>query len=172
MATRKIIGSSSDFRSFLKSAYTFNFSVALDRFRCALLLMLGTFAFLAIALPHAAAQPPCIVQSATYNFPSAITPGQQITVESHIVATCVQWPPYLNAYSIRVDLNDQTTNYVLSSATYQVGYSQTNIDHVFSNTATAPNSPGTWLLRVDVYFWGGDGQVIIHTTDYAKLQVG
>jgi hypothetical protein len=97
--------------------------------------------------------------------------GQQITVETHIMATCVQWPPYWTEYSIRVDLTNVATGFVLSTTTYQVGYAQTYINQVFLNTATAPNSPGTWLLRVDVYVWGGSEQLLVHMTDYAKLPV-
>jgi hypothetical protein len=52
-----------------------------------------------------------------------------------------------------------------------VGYSQTYIDQVFSNTAQAPGSPGTWPLRVDVYIWGNSGQILVHAVDDAKLQV-
>ena len=106
-----------------------------------------------------------------YDFPPSATHGQQITVKTHISATCVQWPPYATAYSIRVDLTNVATGFVLSTNTYQVGYAQTYIDQVFFNTATAPNSPGTWSLRVDVYIWGGSGQLLIHMTDYAKLLV-
>jgi hypothetical protein len=85
---------------------------------------------------------------------------------------CVQWPPYATEYSIRVDLTDISTGFVLSTTTYQVGYAQTYIDQVFLNTATAPNSPGNWQLRVDVYIWGPSGQLLIHMADYAKLPVG
>ena len=144
----------------------------MDRLKCRILLLLGIFAFLVTTLPTAVAQPPCLVQSVNYDFPSSVTPGQQITVTTHLTATCVQWPPYMTAYSIRVDLNDQATGFVLSTVTYQVGYAQTYIDQAFANTATVPNSPGTWALRVDVYIWGGSGQLLIHLVDYAKLPIG
>lgn len=138
--------------------------------RCRVFL-LGVFVLL-VSFPGASAQPPCLVQSVNYDFPSSVTVGQEITVKTHITATCVQWPPYATAYSIRVDLTDISTSYVLSTTTYQVGYAQTYIDQVFNNTATAPNSPGTWSLRVDAYIWGGEGQLLIHMVDYAKLSVG
>jgi hypothetical protein len=85
---------------------------------------------------------------------------------------CVQWPPYSTAYSIRVDLTDMATGVVGSTITYQVGYTQTYIDQTFPNTAIAPNSLGTWQLRVDAYIWGGSGQLLVHMVDYAKLPVG
>jgi len=97
--------------------------------------------------------------------------GQQIIVKTHLTATCVQWPPYATAYRIRVDLTDVVTGVVASTVTYQVGYAQTFIDQVFQNTATAPNSSGYWLLRVDAYLWGGNGQLLLHMVDYAKLPV-
>jgi hypothetical protein len=143
----------------------------LDRLRHWVLL-LGIFPLLVVSLPNASAQPPCIVQSINYNFPSSVTLGQQITVNTHLMAACVQWPPYGTEYSIRVDLTNVATGFVLSTTTYQVGYAQTYIDQVFPNTGTAPNSPGTWLLRVDVYIWGGSGQLLVHMADYAKLPVG
>jgi len=136
------------------------------------ILLLATFTLLVASFPSASAQPPCIVQSINYDFPSAVTLGQQITVKTNLAATCVQWPPYWTEYSIRVDLTNLATGFVLSTTTYQVGYAQTNINQVFLNTGTAPNSTGTWLLRVDVYIWGGSGQLLIHMTDYAKLPVG
>jgi len=139
------------------------------RFR---ILLLGIFMLLVVSLPGASAQPPCLVQNVNYVFPSSVTLGQQITVKTDLTATCVQWPPYATAYSIRVDLTNISTGFVLSTTSYQVGYAQTYIDQVFLNTATAPTSPGTWLLRVDVYIWGGSGQLLIHMTDYAKLPVG
>ena len=127
---------------------------------------------LAVGLPAVAALPPCLIQDIKYNFPSSsITVGQQITVKTQLQATCVQWPPYAVAYSIRVDLTDLATGVIGSTITYQVGYSQTYIDQTFPNTITAPNSPGAWNLRVDVYIWGGSGQLLVHTSDYAKLQV-
>ena len=136
------------------------------------IILLGIFALLVASLPSASALPPCLVQSVTYDFPSSITVGQQITVNTHIKAMCVQWPPYATEYSIRVDLTSLSTGLILSTTTYPVGYSQTYIDQVFLNTGTAPNSQGTWSLRVDVYIWGGSGQLLIHMTDYAKLPVG
>lgn len=137
--------------------------------RCKILL-LGVFSLLVASLPSASALPPCLVQSIKYGFPSSATFGQQVSVTTHIVATCIQWPPYSAAYSIRVDLTDIATGVIASTTTYQVGYAQTYIDQVFTNTAIAPNSPGTWLLKVDVYIWGGEsGQLLIHMVDYAKL---
>jgi hypothetical protein len=128
---------------------------------------------LLVAVPrNASAQGPCLVQSVNYNFPSSVSLGQQITVQTHITATCVQWPPYWTEYSIRVDLTNISTGFVLSTTTYQVGYAQTYIDQVFLNMATAPNSLGSWPLRVDVYIWGQSGQLLIHMEDYAKLPVG
>ncbi len=143
----------------------------MDRFSRRILL-LGIFSLLVASLPSASAQPPCLVQSINYDFPSPVTLGQQITVKTHLTATCVQWPPYWNAYSMRVDLTNIANGYVLSTTTYQVGYAQTYIDQTFLNTATAPNTAGTWSLRVDVYIWGGSGQLLIHMTNYAKLPVG
>jgi len=125
---------------------------------------------LVASLPSASAQP-CVVESVNYDFPPSATVGQQITVTTHLTATCVEWAPYLTEYSIRVDLTNIPTGFV-STATYQVGYAQTYINQAFLNTATAPNSQGNWLLRVDVYIWGGDGQLVIHLVDYAKLPVG
>ena len=126
---------------------------------------------LVASLPTASAQGPFVVQSVNYDFPSSVTLGQQITVKTHVTATCVQWPPYFTEYSIRVDLTDISTGFVLSTTTYQVGYAQTYIDQVFLNTGTAPNAPGTWSLRVDVYIWGQSGQLLFHLVDYTKLPV-
>ena len=94
-----------------------------------------------------------------------------MTVKTELKATCVQWPPYATAYSIRVDLTNISNGFVLSTTTYQVGFAQTYIDQTFLNNAVAPSSPGNWLLRVDVYIWGGSGQLLVHLTDYAKLPV-
>jgi hypothetical protein len=127
---------------------------------------------LVASLPSASAQGPCQVQSVTYNFPSSVAVGQQITVNTHVTATCVQWPPFWTEYSIRADLTDVSTGFVLSTTTYQVGFAQTYIDQVFLNTATAPNSAGNWSLRLDVYIWGQSGQLLFHFVDYAKLPVG
>jgi len=134
-------------------------------------ILIGVVVLLAVSLPTASALPPCLLQNINYTFPSSVTVGQQITVKTHLQATCVQWPPYAVAYSIRVDLSDADTPIVHSTVTYQVGYSQTYIDTVFPNTAQAPASPGTWGLRVDVYLWGGSGQLLIHAVDFAKLPV-
>jgi hypothetical protein len=143
----------------------------LDRLRRRILL-LGIFSLLVACLPSVSAQPPFLVQSINYDFPSSATVGQQVTVKTHLTATCLQLSPYATAYSIRVDLTNVATGFVASTTTYQVGYTQTYIDQVFLNTATAPNSTGTWSLRVDVYVWGGSGQLLIHLTDHANLPVG
>jgi hypothetical protein len=135
------------------------------------ILLLGIFAILVLSPPGTYAQSPCFVQNVNYDVPSSVAVGKQITVKTHITATCVQWPPYGTEYSIRVDLTDLATGFVLSSTTYQVGYAQTYIDQVFLNNATAPNSPGTWSLRVDAYIWMGSSALIVHMTDYAKLPV-
>jgi hypothetical protein len=135
------------------------------------ILLLGVVALLVSSLPCASALPPCLVQSVNYDFPSSVSTGQQITVKTHLTASCVQWPPYATEYSIRVDLTNISTGFVLSTTTYQVGWAQTYIDQVFLNPATAPNSQGTWQLRVDVYIWGGSGQLVVHLADYAKLPI-
>ena len=124
-----------------------------------------------MALPAVAALPPCLVENIKYTFPPSATLGQRITVTTEVQATCVQWPPYAVQYSIRVDLTDIATGVVGSTISYLVGYTQTYIDQSFPNTITAPNSPGAWNLRVDVYIWGGSGQLLVHAADYAKLQV-
>jgi len=135
------------------------------------ILSLGMI-LLVLGIPTVVALPPCLIQNINYNFPtSSIALGQSITVTTHLQATCVQWPPYAVQYSVRVDLTDLATAVIGSTITYQVGYTQTYIDQSFPNTITAPNSPGTWNLRVDVYIWGGSGQLLIHAADYAKLQV-
>ncbi|HYB85025.1 MAG TPA: hypothetical protein VED86_06820 [archaeon] len=134
------------------------------------ILFLGIFAVIVANFPSASAQP-CVVQNVNYGFPSSVTQGQQITVQTHLTATCIQWGPYWTEYSIRVDLTNISTGYVLSTVTYQVGYAQTYVDQVFLNTATAPNSQGPWSLRVDLYIWGGSGQLLVHLVDYAKLPV-
>ena len=143
----------------------------LDQLRRRVFLLV-IFSLLVVSLPSASAQPPCVVQRINYDFPSSVALGQQITVKTHLMAACIQWPPYSTEYSIRVDLTNIASGFVLSTTTYQVGYAQTNIDQVFLNTGTAPNSPGPWFLRVDVYIWGGSGQLLIHMVDYAKLPVG
>ena len=134
-------------------------------------LLLGVFAVLVLSLPIASALPPCLVQSVNYIFPSSVNVGQQITVQTHLQARCVEWAPFLTEYSIRVDLTNISTGWVLSTTTYQLGYAQTYIDQVFLNTATAPSFQGAWSLRIDVYIWGGSGQLLIHLADYAKLPV-
>lgn len=80
------------------------------------------FSLLIATLPNAFAQPPFVVQSVNYDFPSSITPGQQTTVKTHLTATCIQWAPYTTEYSIHVDLTNPATGFVLSTTTYQVGY--------------------------------------------------
>ena len=137
-----------------------------------LVLLLGVCLLAVGTVPNAAALPPCLLQSVNYTFPFSVSPGQEITVDTHLIVTCVEWAPFLTEYSIRVDLTNSATAYVLSTVAYQVGYAQTYVDQVFANTATAPSSPGYWPVRVDVYVWGGSGQLIIHLTDFAKLPVG
>jgi hypothetical protein len=132
---------------------------------------MGLFALLVVSLPDASGQPPCLVQSINYDFPSSVTVGEEITVQTHLTASCVQWPPYPSDYSIRVDLTNILTGFVLSTTTYQVGYMQTFIDQVFINTGVAPTSPGIWSLRVDVYIWRGSADLIVHLVDYAKLPI-
>jgi len=136
------------------------------------ILISGIIILFVVGVPTVAALPPCLVQNVTYSFPtSTVTVGQLITVTTRLQATCVQWPPYAMAYSVRVDLTDLATGVIGSTITYQVGYTQTYIDQTFPNTITAPNSPGAWNLRVDVYLWGNSGQLLIHEADYAKLIV-
>lgn len=139
------------------------------RFR---VLFLDLVVLLAVSLPTVTALPPCLIQNIDYTFPSSIMVGDHITVNTRLQATCVQWPPYAVQYSIRVDLSDDALGIIHSTTTYQVPYPQTYIDTVFTNTATAPATPGTWLLRVELYLWGGSGQLLVHTADLAKLQVG
>ena len=134
-------------------------------------IFLGFFALLVMSFPAASAQLPCLVQNVNYDFPSSVAEGQQITVETHLTVSCVQWPPYPTDYSIRVDLSNVSTDFVLSTTTYQVGYAQSFIDQVFLNTGTAPNSAGIWSLRVDVYIWRGSADLVVHLVDYAKLPI-
>ena len=158
--------------SCLKSPSEANHTQVFPLYWKPIVLLLGMCVLAVATLPNAAALPPCLLQNVNYAFPSSISLRQQVTVDTHLTMTCVEWAPYLTGYSIRVDLTNSATGYVLSTLTYQVGYAQTYVDQVFANTATAPNSPGYWPLRVDVYVWGGSAQLLIHLTDFAKLPVG
>ncbi len=142
----------------------------MDRLK-SMVILFGMSLLMVASFPNVSALPSCLLQSVNYDFPSYVSPGQQIGVQTHLTLSCVEWAPFITEYSIRVDLTNTATGFVLSTTTYQVGFGQTYIDQVFTNLATAPNSQGTWPLRVDVYVWGGSGQLLIHLTDYAKIPV-
>src|SRR5208337_65217 len=96
--------------------------------------------FITINLPNARGALPCQVQNVTLSYPSSATLGEKINVLTHVQATCLQWPPGGGSaeYAVRVDLADATTHYILSTSTYQLEYTQTDIDTVLVNAATTP----------------------------------
>jgi hypothetical protein len=134
------------------------------------ILFLGILGLLFGSLPNANALPPCLIQTIIPTYPATAALGVQVTINTHFQATCVVWPPFSVGYSIRVDLTDTQTNIIQSTTTYQVGYAQTNIEIVFVNTATAPTSPSTWSLRLDLYLFMNE-QIIVHAVNYATIQV-
>ena len=139
----------------------------MNQLRCRILLLVG-FSLLVASLPSASALPPCLVQSINYDFPSSATPGQQITVKTHLTATCVQWPPYSTAYSIRVDLTDVATGVVGSTVTYRVGYRKHTLTKFSRTPPQLPTLRAHGCSGLTRYIWGGSGQLLVHMADYAE----
>jgi len=123
------------------------------------------------SLPTASSLPPCLIQNVSLDYPRSVMPAQPINMLTRIQASCLQWPPMSTAYVIRVDLTDTRTGYILSTSSYQVGYTQTDIDTIVTNPATAPNFQGVWTLQVDFYIFQG-GDMLVHGTNFGTIQVG
>jgi hypothetical protein len=107
---------------------------------------------LAVLLPSAvfaADAQPCTVTSWVPSYPPQVAPGESVQLTTTIGVICAQWRTF---YSARVDLVDRSSNRLLSTSTFQIGW-HPNVTATVSNVAVAPQSAGQWKLQLNLYIF-------------------
>ena len=117
----------------------------------------------------------CQVSSPSYVIPSVVVPGQQIQTATSVSGSCTSDGE--DYYSVRVDLIDANSGFILSDNSTPIGYNATHFTVTVENTATAPSTNGTWKLNLDVYVIRAGGTAGANLLDYrnstsATIQVG
>jgi hypothetical protein len=98
---------------------------------------------------------PCRVFQFNANYPPAVAPGQAFQVTSTVSLACYQWRTY---YGGRVDIVNPASNTVLSTSTFEIGWMPT-VNATVANSATAPQTQGSWDLQLILYIFEGGGIV-------------
>jgi hypothetical protein len=97
----------------------------------------------------------CQVFEFDAKYPLAIPPGRTFRVTSTISLACYQWRTY---YQGRVDIVDPASNTVLSISTFEIG-TKPNVNVTVSNSATAPQTEGSWNPQLILYIFESGGIV-------------
>lgn len=123
-------------------------------------LLLSLVALVAVLAPLSMASSevygqPCQVFEFDVNYPASVAPGQTFQVTSTISLACYQWRTY---YGGRVDIVDPASNTILSTSTFEIGV-MPNVTATVSNSATAPQTQGSWDLQLILYIFEGGGIV-------------
>ena len=117
----------------------------------------------------------CQISNVSYAYPRQANPDEEIQVDTTVAGSCASTG--LDYYSVRVDLVDMNSNYIVSSSSTRIGYSATNFTVVAMNSVTTPSSNGTWPLGIHVYVVRAGGTNGAYLLDYqtvsnATIQVG
>lgn len=110
---------------------------------------------------------PCRVFQFDANYAPTVAPGQTFQVTSTISLACYQWRTY---YGGRVDIVDPASNTVLSTSTFEIGWMPT-VNATVSNSATAPQTQGSWDLQLILYIFEGGG-IVESINRPINIQVG
>jgi len=137
------------------------------------ILLTGLLFGLMISSSVAAAR--CQISNVSYQYPSQASPDSEIQVDATVAGSCVTTG--VDYYSVRVDLVDMNSNYIVSSSSTPIGYTATNFTVVAITSATTPSSNGTWPLGIHVYVIRAGGTNGAYLLDYqtignATIQVG
>lgn len=121
---------------------------------------------LSIASSEVHAQP-CQVFQFNANYPPTLAPGQTFQVTSSVSLACYQWRTY---YGGRVDIVDPASNTILSTSTFEIGWTPA-VNATVSNSATAPQTQGSWDLQLILYIFEGGG-IVESVNRPINIQVG
>ena len=117
----------------------------------------------------------CQISGVSYNYPGQALPSQQIQVETTVLGSCVSDGE--DYYSLRVDLVDAQSSYIISSTSTPIGHNATDFNVTAVNPAMTPATNMTWPLQIHVYVIRAGGTNGIYLLDYqtisnATIQVG
>ncbi len=110
---------------------------------------------------------PCQILQFDANYPPSVAPGKTFQVTSTISLACYQYRTY---YEGRVDIVDPASNTLLSTSTFDIGW-KPNVTATVSNSATAPQTQGSWNLRLILYIFESGG-IVQSSNRHVKIQVG
>jgi hypothetical protein len=135
-------------------------------------LLLSFLAIAAVLVPLSMASSEVYAQSCRVfqfdaNYAPTVAPGQTFHVTSTISLACYQWRTY---YGGRVDIVDPASNTVLSTSTFEIGWMPT-VTATVSNSATAPQTQGSWDLQLILYIFEGGG-IVESINRPINIQVG
>jgi hypothetical protein len=137
------------------------------------ILLIGLLFSLLLTSSVAAAR--CQISNVSYAYPRQANPNEEIQVDTTVAGSCVTTG--IDYYSVRVDLVDMNSNYIVSSSSTPIGYNAANFTVVASNSVTTPSSNGTLPLGIHVYVIRAGGTNGFYLLDYqtvsnATIQVG
>jgi len=130
----------------------------------------------AVSLSHSnVAAARCKVMSPSYSVPSEAAPSQNIQTATSVSGSCVSDGE--DYYSVRVDVTDVHSGFILSDNSTPIGYNATDFNVTVENTVTTPANNGTWQLLIDVYVIRAGGTGGSYLLDYrnstnAAIQIG
>jgi len=110
---------------------------------------------------------PCRVFQFNANYAPTVAPGQTFQVTSTISLACYQWRTY---YGGRVDIVDPASDTILSASIFEIGL-RPNVNATVSNSATAPQTQGSWDLQLILYIFESGG-IVESINRPINIQVG
>lgn len=117
----------------------------------------------------------CQISGVSYNYPGQALPSQEIQVETTVLGSCASNGE--DYYSVRVDLVDVQSSYIISSTSTPIGHNATDFNVTAVNPAMTPATNMTWPLQIHVYVIRAGGTNGMYLLDYqtisnATIQVG
>jgi hypothetical protein len=118
----------------------------------------------------------CQISGVSYNYPDQALPSQQIQVETTVVGSCASTGE--DYYSVRVDLVDMQSSYIISSSSTGIPYNDaTHFNVTAVNPVVTPAANMIWPLQIHVYVIRAGGTNGVYLLDYqtvsnATIRVG
>jgi hypothetical protein len=110
----------------------------------------------------------CQISDVTYAYPHQVSPNVQIRVETTVAGSCATNGE--DYYSVRVDLVDASSSYIISSNSTPIGYFANNFTVTVENLPTTPSNNGTWSILIHVYVIRAGGTGGSYLLDYTTVQ--
>ena len=109
----------------------------------------------------------CQIKGVSFSYPNQALPSQQIQVDTFVAGSCASSGQ--DYYSVRVDLVDISSSYIVSSSSTPIGHTASDFNVTAVNTVTTPSSNMTWPLQIHVYVIRAGGTNGVYLLDYQTV---